>query len=278
MDGWFSRSFIKAASASGGFSFPSAGRLPPAHRRLKGESALPGVGRAKVGWQALLRCCHRIAGSRSFTQPGSIHHADGGGKPGSMAPPHIAALSAALNADKGARARAVHLVIVEQTLRQGVWGGLNAVPAAVLAQAMPQLARLSRFRTSLELQLLFQCMHEVVEAHGQPAGPGTTPPGTQDGGFIIKRPGPDLTAGARLESPETDSAPRRNLSNPVGHADRDDDDDDDFPDTKAFDDEEVPVPKPPVDQGAAMGVSEAPMPAHSNRRLRLGHAGFIHTF
>lgn len=255
MDGWLSRSFIKAAPASGGFSFPSAGRPPPFHRNLKREGPPASAPSAKWAWGAVLRCCRRFNASGSFAQTRLIRHADGGSTPASTAHPHIAALSGALNADKGVRAHAVHLVIVEQTLRQGVWGGLNAVPAAVLAQAMPQLARLSLFRTSLELQLLFQCMHQVVEAHGQPTGLGATASGTKDGRARLDS---GITASARLDNPWTGSVPRQTLSSPVGHADRDggnNNDDDDFPDTQAFDDdEEVPVPMPPVGRGTAIGA------------------------
>lgn len=104
-------------------------------------------------------------------------------------------------------------------------GGLNAAPAAMLGQALPQLARLSLFRASLELQRLFQCMHQVVEAQGHSVGLGAAASGTEDGG-LVERPDSGITAS----------------------------DDDDFPDTQAFDDEEVPVPMLSVDRSPAMGA------------------------
>jgi hypothetical protein len=75
-------------------------------------------------------------------------------KPRSQQNTRTMALSAALNTDKGARARAVHLVVVEQTLVQEISGGLNAVPVDVLRRAIPQLASLSRLRSCIELRLL----------------------------------------------------------------------------------------------------------------------------
>jgi hypothetical protein len=165
-----------------------------------------------------------------------------------------AALTNALNADKGMRARAVHLVIVEQTLRQGVVGGLNAIPAEVLEQAITQLRKLSLFLTSLELQRLCQSMRLTVKAQKSIA-PDQPVMGTVVNRVLIELPDGSPT----IRELEAGRSPRRSSEPPQPYpSERSSNVDDDFPDTQAFDDQDeitVPMPAmPPVDRGAAMGT------------------------
>jgi hypothetical protein len=64
------------------------------------------------------------------------------------------------------RARALPLVIVEQTLQKHADSCLNAVPVEVLTRAIPQRASLPRFEASLELQSLLQRMPQIGGASG----------------------------------------------------------------------------------------------------------------
>lgn len=162
-----------------------------------------------------------------------------------LLPMPIEALTAALNAEKGLRARAVHLVIVEQTLRQGVRGGLNAVPIEVLAKAIRQLARLSLFRRSLELRRLFQAMRQIIENQKLGQGFEGIGSGAEDHEVIeipdcgIDRERPS----AHLRRPE---AATRHQSQPKSHGDAADD----FPDTEAFDAHEArALPLSTIDRG-----------------------------
>lgn len=137
-----------------------------------------------------------------------------------------AALSKALDEERGARARAVHLVIVEQTLVQGIWGGLSAIPAAVLELAMPQLASLEHFRNSRELQLLLECMHRAVDAHSMAEIPAK------------RRTDVQAERCPRPQRPETTTASaileRGRIHRLSGSSDSPPEDD--FPDTEAFED------------------------------------------
>ena len=165
-----------------------------------------------------------------------------------------AALANALNADRGVRARAVHLVIVEQTLRQGVAGGLSAVPADVLDKAIAQLRGLSLFCSSLDLQRLCQSMHLTLKAQASVADDQRV---TGDGANRVLIELPDGRATTR--DFEAGSSPCRSPEPPRPHpSERNSSDDDDFPDTQAFDDHEeilLPLPPtPPVDRGPVMGV------------------------
>lgn len=164
------------------------------------------------------------------------------------------ALTRALNADKGVRTRAVHLVIVEQTLRQGVAGGLSAVPAEVLEQAIAQLRKLSLFRSSLDLQRLCESMRLTVKAQTSIADD------QQATGTVVNRVSTEL-----LDSGLTTCEPGAGRS-PCGPSEppqrypyeRNGNVDDDFPDTQAFDGhDEIVLPMPPtprVDRGVAMGT------------------------
>jgi hypothetical protein len=148
--------------------------------------------------------------------------------------PRIAALTAALNADKGMRARAVHLVIVEQTLLQGVAGGLSAIPAPVLEQAIAQLRSLSLFLSSLDLQRLCQSMRLTLKTQESIAN-------HQQGlGTLANRvPNHPPESRATTREVEAGCSPRRSPQPPQPHPSErsSSDDDDDFPDTQAFDDD-----------------------------------------
>jgi hypothetical protein len=167
-----------------------------------------------------------------------------------------AALANALNADRGVRARAVHLVIVEQTLRQGVAGGLSAVPPDVLEKAIAQLRGLSLFCSSLELQRLCQSMRVTRKAQTAIADVQRVT-GNAANRVLIELP----DGGQATREFGAGRPPRRSPEPPQSHPSErssGEDDNDDFPDTQAFDDHEeilLPLPPtPPVDRGAVMGV------------------------
>ena len=171
----------------------------------------------------------------------------------------IAALTNALNADRGMRTRAVHLVIVEQTLRQGVAGGLSAVPADVLELATVQLRKLSLFGTSLELQRLWQSMRSTLKAQASMAGAQQTTAGAVNR-VLVEFP----TVASTPREVGIGRSPSRSSEPPGQHASgRGGSVEDDFPDTQAFDDHDagdhdeivLPMPAaPPVDRGATMGT------------------------
>ncbi len=232
------------ASAGLGVQLPDLQHL---HRVLEREQAQARATLKKSGVRSVFEDCRRFFSHRKFAQTHLNQHKSSENKPKPEQNHRIAALSAALNAEKGARARAVHLVVVEQTLLQDIFGGLNAVPIEVLKQAIPQLVGLPSFRSCLELKLLLQCMHQIVETHAQLS---------MDPRECKFNELPDDGRMRRQSEPPEDEArierSRRRSWEPVEKVT---DDDDDFPDTQAFSDNQadIPLPMPPVDRTLVMG-------------------------
>lgn len=154
---------------------------------------------------------------------------------------HVAALSKALDADHGIRARAVHLVIVEQTLKCRILGGFDAIPVPVLAQAAAQILRLSSFRLSPELQLLLKCMRRAIAIEALPILRAALDSRTE---FI------DTSKPAVLHGSETDASDKWRFSDPdpSGRTHKEDQTEyieDGFPDTRSPDEcEKVPRQMP----------------------------------
>lgn len=150
-------------------------------------------------------------------------------------------LSMAMDADKGVRARALDLFIVEQTLRQKSDDKLGIVPREILVRALPQLERLSSFRHSAELQALARWMKDVIDE------------GLEALMSVSSRESievANIPARKSCEPRETSwlNSTHQQESSSVS-------DDDGFPDTEAFVDHEeipIPMPTPPIDRGAAM--------------------------
>ena len=229
-------------------TLPALGELALSTKESQAVHVVPESELAKAhkkGFRSFLGACRELLFARKLDVPRLEEHSPDGGLSKPEVNALVAALTDALNADKGARATAVHLVLVEQTLVQEISGGLGAVPADVLKHAIPQLASLSRFRGCLELKLLLQRMQQIVETHAELSiSDKECEINERSNPMVLRGPSP-ISSQARIEPSRRPSM--ESAENVV--------EDDGFPDTQAFSDDEVdmPLPRPPVDKAMVMG-------------------------
>jgi hypothetical protein len=212
-------------------------------RAVKTDLVCVRVVTQKSSFRTLLEACRRLLSPRGPDSSNLNRKESGRSQEQHSENSYIAALTAALNSEKGARAKAVHLVVVEQTLLQEILGGLNAVPVGVLRHAISQLASLSRYQNYPELKLLLLSMKQIVDEESK----------VSERQVIVERCGQsDLVNKSRQFVPTVTKvwveASRRLLLEPAESIAEDDD----FPDTEAFasDEADIPLPMPQMGGGS----------------------------
>ena len=123
---------------------------------------------------------------KDFTKPQPENHA---GRQWSL-PVDSSALAGAeltrlLTGTRFGRVRAIHLVIVEQTLRSSTCGGLRQVPIDVLSHAIPQLEELLIDQDS---PILHQLLAEMIRMTKRPANSSAPPECTDPADFRTTLP------------------------------------------------------------------------------------------
>ena len=208
------------------------------------------VVRADKGWLGLIGRYLRVVSPRANDRT-DLSRCLNASAQAAVREPSANQLSDAIDACRGTRVRVLQLVIVEQTLLKNIGGGLNAVPAEVLSQAIAQLVRLPKFAVSVELQLLCQRMRQIVKASGYGSFSQSTARIDRETDINFESWNPISHSDG--VSPASSNKQR---TKPVGEAS---DPDDDFQDTQAFeDDRELVLPMPtsrscgPMDRGTAM--------------------------